>query len=136
MELSLSHTFVVVDDQDEALAFYRDLLGLVVKEDLTFGPNRWLSLHAPNQPDVEIVLETPAMRLGPDAETFSAIVAKGNLTALIFTTDDCGATFERLAAAGAEVVQEPVEQSYGVRDCAFRDPSGNAVRFSEYVKKP
>ncbi|MFI5959224.1 VOC family protein [Cryptosporangium sp. NPDC051539] len=136
MELSLSHCFVIVNDQDEALTFYRDAVGLVVKEDLTFGPNRWLSLYAPGRPETEIVLETPAMRLGPDAETFSAILGKGNLTALIFTTDDCIATFERLTAAGAEVIQEPVEQSYGVRDCAFRDPSGNAVRFSEDLKTP
>jgi predicted enzyme related to lactoylglutathione lyase len=132
MNLSVSHCFVLVNDQDEALGFYRDVLGLTVKADVMFGPNRWLAIGSATQPGVEIVLETPRMRLGPDAPALSALMAKGALTAVVFVTDDCDATFEKVLASGADVVQEPIDQPYGVRDCAFRDPSGNMVRFSEH----
>ena len=136
MNLSLSHCFLLVDDQDEALGFYRDVLGLEVKADVMFGEHRWLSVGSPTQPGVEIVLETPEMRmgLGVEANTIKELMAKGAFTGVIFVTEDCNATFEKLRAAGAEVTQEPIDQPYGVRDCAFRDPSGNMIRFSEWPK--
>jgi predicted enzyme related to lactoylglutathione lyase len=134
MNLSVSHCFLIVDDQDEALAFYRDVLGLEVRSDVMFGPYRWLSVGSPTQPGFEIVLEAPGMRLelGIAEETLKDLMAKGAFPGVIFTTDDCDATFEKVRAAGAEVTQEPIDQPYGVRDCGFRDPSGNAIRFSEW----
>jgi predicted enzyme related to lactoylglutathione lyase len=131
MEIKLTHNFITVDDQDKALTFYRDALGLVVNTDVPLGPYRWLTVSAPGQPGVQSVLATPDMGHGPDdTETLKMLLAKGALTAPIFTVDDCDATFERVRAAGAEVLQEPIDQPYGVRDCAFRDPSGNQVRIS------
>ena len=132
MTLKLSPTFMIVDDQDKALAFYRDVLGLQLKNDVPLGDERWLTVAAPEQPDVEIVLVTASMGHSPqDAEALSALLAKGVLGSAIFATDDLTATFERLRTAGAEVLQEPIDQPYGVRDCAFRDPAGNHLRFSQ-----
>jgi len=132
MTLKLSHTFMIVDDQDKALAFYRDVLGLELKNDVPLGDERWLTVASPEQPDVEIVLVTASMGHSPqDAEALSALLAKGVLGSAIFATDDLAATFERLRTAGAEVLQEPIDQPYGVRDCAFRDPAGNHLRFSQ-----
>ena len=131
MTVKLSHTFVIVDDQDKALAFYRDVLGLQLKTDVPLGDERWLTVASAEQ-DVEIVLVTASMGHSPqDAEALSALLAKGVLGSLIFATDDLAATFERLRSAGAEVLQEPIDQPYGVRDCAFRDPAGNHLRFSQ-----
>ena len=132
MTLKLSHTFMIVDDQDKALAFYRDVLGLELKNDVPLGDERWLTVASPEQPGVEIVLVTASMgHSSQDAEALSALLAKGVLGSAIFATDDLAATFERLRTAGAEVLQEPIDQPYGVRDCAFRDPAGNQVRFSK-----
>ena len=132
MTLKLSHTFMIVDDQDKALAFYRDVLGLQLKNDVPLGDERWLTVTSPEQPDVEIVLVTASMGRSPqDAEALSALLAKGVLGSAIFATDDLAATFEHLRTAGAEVLQEPIDQPYGVRDCAFRDPAGNHLRFSQ-----
>lgn len=130
MDLKLSHTFLQVHDQDEALTFYRDTLGLDVRVDVPFEGFRWLTVGPPSQPDVEIVLEAVGMGRPADADELRGLLAKGSLSGAIFTTDDLDATFEALRAAGAEVMQEPIEQPYGVRDCAFRDPSGNQLRFS------
>ena len=132
MTLKLSHTFMIVDDQDKALVFYCDVLGLQLKNDVPLGDERWLTVASPEQPDVEIVLVTASMGHSPqDAEALSALLAKGVLGSAIFATDDLAATFERLRTAGAEVLQEPIDQPYGVRDCAFRDPSGNMLRFNQ-----
>ena len=129
MTLTVSHSFITVDDQEKALTFYRDALGLVVKADAPLGPFRWLTVGSPDQPGVEIVLATPDMGHGPgDTEALRALLAKGALQAVIFMTDDFDAMFERVRATGAEVLQEPIDQPYGVRDCGFRDPSGNHVR--------
>ena len=134
MDLKLSHCFITVDDQDKALPFYRDVLGLRVVNDVAFEGMRWLTVSPPSQPGVEIGLVTPAQN--PDAsaadrEAATTLLAKGLLGGVIFATGDCDATFERIQAAGAEVLQEPVNQPYGVRDCAFRDPAGNMLRFSQ-----
>ncbi|MEV1120085.1 VOC family protein [Actinosynnema sp. NPDC049800] len=135
MSMKISHTFLQVRDQQEALAFYRDVIGLEVRTDAPIEQFRWLSVGPAGQPDVEIVLEDPRMgRPADDAAAMMELMAKGSLGAAIFRVDDCDATFERLRAAGAEVMQEPMDQAYGVRDCAFRDPSGNHLRFSGPLK--
>ena len=129
MDIKISHSFITVDDQEKALAFYRDALGLVVNTDAPLGPFRWLTVSAPGNPGMEIVLATPDMGHGPDdTEALKMLLAKGALAGVLFTTDNCDAAFERIRATGAEVLQEPIDQPYGVRDCAFRDPSGNHVR--------
>ncbi|MFJ9677781.1 VOC family protein [Streptomyces sp. NPDC101194] len=134
MEIKLSQCFVAVDDHDEALALYRDVLGFEVRDDVGFEGMRWVTVGAPSQPDVEIVLEPPAA--APDAsptdkQAMAELRAKGMLRGVIFATDDCDAAFERIRASGAEVLQETVDQPYGVRDCAFRDPAGNMLRFAQ-----
>ncbi|AVZ77282.1 lyase [Streptomyces lunaelactis] len=134
MKLKLSHCFIAVDDHDKALAFYRDVLGLDVRNDVGFEGMRWVTLSPPSQPDVEIVLEPPGAdpNASPaDKQVMAELLAKGMLRAVIFATDDCDATFERVRASGADVVQEPIDQPYGVRDCAFRDPAGNLLRFNQ-----
>jgi len=132
MELRLSHCFIPVHDQDEALAFYRDVLGLEVRTDAQLEGFRWLALGLPSQPGLEIVLEAVGMGRPPeDAETMRGLMAKGTLSGVIFRTDDIDATFEKIRSSGAEVLQEPIDQPYGVRDCAFRDPSGNQLRFGQ-----
>ena len=132
MSITVSHTFVLVEDQDAALSFYRDVLGLEVRTDAALGDMRWLTVGAPQQPELEIGLVPPGMgHSAEDAQALSALLAKGALGSLIFQVPDCDATFERVSAAGAEVMQEPIDQPYGVRDCAFRDPSGNHIRFSQ-----
>ncbi|MEV7179843.1 VOC family protein [Kitasatospora arboriphila] len=134
MDIKLSQCFIAVDDHDKALAFYRDALGLEVRNDVGFEGMRWVTVGSPTQPDVEIVLEPPLADPNAseaDRQTVAELMAKGMLRGVIFQTDDCDATFERVSAAGAEVLQEPMDQPYGVRDCAFRDPSGNMLRFTQ-----
>jgi predicted enzyme related to lactoylglutathione lyase len=131
MTLKLSHCFVTVHDQQQALAFYRDVLGLEVRTDTTIGSMRWLTVASPSQPDgVQLALETPDGRPG-DPDALAQVMAAGSLTAAIFETGDCDALFAKAVAAGADVVQEPKDQPYGVRDCAVRDPSKNMVRFAQ-----
>lgn len=132
--MKVSTCFIAVDDHDKALAFYRDVLGLEVRNDVGFEGMRWVTLGSPSQPDVSIVLEPPLAdpNASPaDREAMAELLAKGLLRAVIFETDDVDAAFERISASGAEVLQEPMDQPYGVRDCAFRDPAGNLVRIQE-----
>jgi catechol 2,3-dioxygenase-like lactoylglutathione lyase family enzyme len=134
MNITLSTCFIAVDDHDKALAFYRDVLGLEVRKDVSFEGMRWVTVGAPSQPGVEIVLEPPLADPGAseaDRRAMAELLAKGMLRAVIFATDDVDATFERLRDSGAEVLQEPIDQPYGVRDCAFRDPAGNMLRFNQ-----
>ena len=131
----MSHSFITVNDQEKALTFYRDALGMAVTADAPLGPFRWLTVSAPNQPGVEIVLATPDMGHGPDdTEALKMLLAKGALNGVLFTTNDCDAAFEHVRKSGAEVLQEPIDQPYGVRDCAFRDPSGNHVRIGSPIQ--
>jgi predicted enzyme related to lactoylglutathione lyase len=135
MTITLSHSFIEVQDQDEALAFYRDVLGLEVRTDAPFEQFRWLTVGPPTQPEIEIVLSPVGMGRGAeDTETLRTLLAKGSLAGVIFNTDDVDALFEKVRQSGAEVMQEPIDQPYGVRDCAFRDPSGNHIRFSQVLK--
>lgn len=131
-QLSLNNCFVMVDDPDAALGFYRDVLGFTVHTDVSNGDFRWLTLTTPLQPELEITIQTVGQGLpmsDADREAIADLVAKGLLSALIFTCPDIDALFEHVRAAGVEVLQEPTDQFYGVRDCAFRDPAGNMVRF-------
>jgi predicted enzyme related to lactoylglutathione lyase len=134
MDIQLSSCFLAVDDHDKALPFYRDVLGLEVRNDVAFEGMRWVTLGPTSQPEVNIVLEPPLAdpnASSADKQAMAELLAKGLLRGVIFSTDDCDATFERIRASGAEVLQEPVDQPYGVRDCAFRDPAGNMLRFSQ-----
>ena len=132
MDLSLSHCFVTVDDPDISLAFYRDVLGLDVRNDVSAEGFRWITLSPPSQPELEIVLSQPhGGRSTGDGDALAALLAKGALNAVIFRAPNVDEAFEKVRAAGAEVLQEPMDQPYGVRDCAFRDPSGNMIRINQ-----
>jgi len=131
MTVTVSTMFVAVHDPDAALAFYRDGLGLEVRNDVASEGYRWVTVGAPGQ-DVDIVLFQPhGGRSQTEGDELLSLVTKGSLQAAIFRTEDLDATFEKLRASGAEVLQEPVDQFWGSRDCAFRDPSGNMVRISQ-----
>lgn len=130
--IALNNCFVIVDDQDAALGFYRDILGFQVHTDARVGEFRWLTVTTPRQPELEITLQQVGTGLAmsaADQDALADLLAKGQLSALIFDVADVDALFEQVAARGAEVLQEPTDQFYGVRDCAFRDPAGNMVRF-------
>jgi catechol 2,3-dioxygenase-like lactoylglutathione lyase family enzyme len=132
MNLSLGYTFVFVHDPDLALAFYRDVLGLELRNDVANGGFHWLTMAPPGQPGVEIVLVHPhAGRSAADGDALMELLTKGSLNGLVFRTDDLDGSFEKIRASGAEVMQEPTDQPWGVRDCAFRDPSGNMIRVNQ-----
>jgi predicted enzyme related to lactoylglutathione lyase len=132
MTLSLQYTNITVNDVDEALGFYRDALGLDVVNDVASGAFRWVTLGSASQPGVGIVISVPhAGRSKADGDALQELLTKGVLPFLVFNTDDLDALFERAQATGAEVLQEPVNQPWGPRDCAFRDPSGNTVRVNQ-----
>lgn len=132
MTISLQYSHITVNDPDESLPFYRDALGLEVRNDVASGGFRWVTLGSQDQPDLEIVLSEPhAGRSQADGDTLQELLTKGVLPIVVFRTDDLDSTFERVRASGAEVMQEPIDQPWGPRDCAFRDPSGNTVRISQ-----
>ncbi|MCH5677339.1 VOC family protein [Streptomyces sp. Li-HN-5-11] len=134
MDLKLNTCFIAVDDHDKAMEFYCDVLGLEVRNDVKYEGMRWVTVGSPLQPDVSIVLEPPAANpdLSPaDRDAMEQLLAKGVLRGVNFTTEDCDALFARVRESGAEVIQEPMDMPYGVRDCAFRDPAGNMLRFME-----
>jgi uncharacterized glyoxalase superfamily protein PhnB len=133
-DLSIHTTFLPHDDPEAALGFYRDALGFEVRNDVGFGGQRWLTVGPVEQPGTSIVLEPPAMDPGltdDERRTIIELMAKGSYARLILATRDLDTTFTRLQATGAEVIQEPTDQPYGVRDCAFRDPAGNHIRINE-----
>jgi predicted enzyme related to lactoylglutathione lyase len=131
MAVSVASMFIPVHDPEVALGFYRDALGLEVRNDVKAGEFRWITVAAPGQ-DVDIVLSQPhGGRSQEEGDALLALVTKGSLQAAIFRTDDLDATFEAVRASGAEVLQEPTSQPWGARDCAFRDPSGNLVRIAQ-----
>jgi uncharacterized glyoxalase superfamily protein PhnB len=135
--LAVANCFLVVDDHENALTFYRDVLGFTVTKDVTMGEFRWLSVATPTQPDLDITIQSVGGGPGVSEEDRAAIdtlLAKGLLTPLVFRCDDVDALFEHVRASGlAEVLQEPTDQFYGVRDCAFRDPAGNMLRFNQVL---
>lgn len=132
MNITVSNCYITIDDAEKALWFYRDVLGLTVKSDVGYENMRWVTVVAPSQPDLNLVLGPPNPDSSPaDREAIADLMAKGLYGWLLFATDNCDATFEHIRAAGAEVVQEPIDQAYGMRDCAFRDPAGNMIRFAQ-----
>lgn len=134
MDLIISSTFLPADDPEASLAFYRDVLGFEVRLDVGYGAMRWITVGAPEQPQTSIVLHPPAADPGltdDERRTIAELMAKGSYASIVLSTSDLDGTFARLQAAGGEVVQEPVDQPYGLRDCAFRDPAGNMVRVNQ-----
>jgi catechol 2,3-dioxygenase-like lactoylglutathione lyase family enzyme len=131
MNLTLSTCFVLVHDPDTALAFYRDTLGLELRNDVARGDFRWITVGAGAQPGVSIVLTNYLNGSPADIDALAGLLAKGALNGVHFHTDDLDATFEKLRASEAEIVQEPTDQPWGTRDCAVRDPSGNMVRIDQ-----
>ena len=131
MNLTLYQCFVLIHDPDLALAFYRDTLGLELRNDVAKGDFRWLTVGAASQPGVAIVLTNYLNGSPADNDALAALIAKGALNGVHFHTDDLDATFEKLSASDAEIVQEPTDQPWGTRDCAVRDPSGNMVRIDQ-----
>lgn len=134
MNLSIHSSFLPHNDAEAALAFYRDTLGFEVRKDVGYHGMRWITVGPANQPDTCIVLHPPGVNPGiTDAErgVIAEMMAKGTYGMIILASADLDATFAKLQAAGAEVIQEPTDQPYGVRDCAFRDPAGNHIRINE-----
>jgi catechol 2,3-dioxygenase-like lactoylglutathione lyase family enzyme len=132
MTIALQYCHITVNDPDESLGFYRDALGLELRNDVASGGFRWVTLGSPDQPGLEIVLSEPhAGRSQSDGDSLQELLTKGVLPVIVFSVDDVDAAFEKVRASGAEVLQEPINQAYGPRDCAFRDPSGNMVRLSQ-----
>jgi catechol 2,3-dioxygenase-like lactoylglutathione lyase family enzyme len=134
---ALTHSSIWVLDQDEALDFYVGKLGLEVNTDADLGFMRWLTINVPGEPEREILLELPGSPAHDEATVaeIGALLAKGATNVVIFSTDDCRATYEALLARGVEFTQEPTDRFYGT-DCALRDPFGNAVRFTQPAAKP
>jgi catechol 2,3-dioxygenase-like lactoylglutathione lyase family enzyme len=134
MDITISASFLPQDDPDAALAFYRDALGFEVRNDVGYGGLRWITVGPVGQPGTSIVLHPPAVDPGITEEerrTITEMMAKGTYGIITLATQDLDATFEQLQAGDVEIVQEPTEQPYGIRDCATRDPAGNLIRINE-----
>ena len=134
MELSIYSSFLPHTDPDASLAFYRDALGFEVRGDVGRGTMRWITVGPADQPQTSIVLTPPAADPGiteDERRTIAEMMAKGTYATLLLATHDLAGTFERLQARDAEIVQEPTDQPYGVRDCAVRDPAGNMIRIQQ-----
>ena len=136
MDITIHTAFLPADDPEKSLAFYRDALGFEVRNDVGYGEMRWITVGPPNQPQTSIVLHPPAADPGitdDERRTIAELMAKGSYASIVLSSDDLAATFDQVAKSGAEVIQEPMDQPYGVRDCAFRDPAGNMVRINQAV---
>jgi catechol 2,3-dioxygenase-like lactoylglutathione lyase family enzyme len=134
MDITIHSSFLPHDDPEASLAFYRDALGFEVRLDVGQDKMRWITVGPPNQPDTSLVLAPPAVDPGitdEERRVITEMMAKGTYGFLLLATADLDSTFEKVAASNAEVVQEPTEQPYGIRDCAFRDPAGNLIRIQE-----
>jgi len=134
MDITIHASFLPHDDPDASLAFYRDTLGFEVRMDVGKGTMRWITVGPANQPDTSIVLNPPTANPGltdDERRVTAEMMAKGTYGMLLLATKDLDGTFEQLQASDAEIVQEPTEQPYGVRDCAVRDPAGNMIRIQE-----
>ena len=134
MDINISASFLPHVDPGESLAFYRDLLGFEVRNDVGEGKMRWITLGSPSQPGTSIVLEPPCMDSGitdDERRTVAEMMAKGTYLRILLATKDVDEVFDTLQASGVEVVQEPTDMPYGVRDCAVRDPAGNLLRIQQ-----
>ncbi|MEV4290680.1 VOC family protein [Nonomuraea bangladeshensis] len=133
MDITINASFLPHDDPEAALAFYRDTLGFEIRKDVGHGGMRWITVGPPGQPETSIVLYPPGADPGVTEEeqrVITEMMAKGTYGGILLAADDVDAVFDKLQATGAEVMQEPTDQPYGVRDCAFRDPAGNMIRIS------
>ena len=134
MDITINASFLPQNDPDAATAFYRDVLGFEVRNDVGFQGMHWITVGPSDQPGTSIVLFPPEATPGltdDERRTIAEMMAKGTYATVLLATKDVDATFERLQGSDAEVVQEPTDQPYGVRDCAFRDPAGNLIRIQE-----
>jgi catechol 2,3-dioxygenase-like lactoylglutathione lyase family enzyme len=134
MDITIHASFLPHDDPDASLAFYRDTLGFEVRNDVGRGKMRWITVGPADQPGTSIVLDPPGANPGitdDERRTITEMMAKGTYAMLLLATKDLDDAFARLQASDAEVVQEPTDQPYGVRDCAVRDPAGNLIRIQE-----
>ncbi len=134
MNITIASTFLPATDPDASLAFYRDALGFEIRNDVGRGSMRWITVGPAGQKDVSIVLHPPAADPGitdQERRTIAEMMAKGTYATIILSSPDVDAAFARVEASGADVVQEPIDQPYGIRDCAFRDPAGNTVRINQ-----
>ena len=134
MDITIHSSFLPHDDPDASLAFYRAILGFEVRNDVGYGGMRWITVGPVGQPGTSIVLYPPAAAPGltdDERRTIAGMMAKGSFGHIILATHNLNGAFARLQASGADVVQEPTDQPYGVRDCAFRDPAGNLIRIQE-----
>ncbi len=135
MEISINASFLPHDDPDASLAFYRDTLGFEVRNDVGYGGLRWITVGPAGQPGTSIVLEPPAAPgcgiTDDERRTIAEMMAKGSYAHILLATADLDSAFARLEASDADVVQEPTDQPYGVRDCAVRDPAGNLIRIQQ-----
>jgi catechol 2,3-dioxygenase-like lactoylglutathione lyase family enzyme len=135
MDITIHASFLPHTDPDASLAFYRDTLGFEVRNDVGYNGLRWITVGPPGQPGTSIVLHPPGADPGVTVEerrTIAEMMAKGTYGMVVLATTNVNATFDLLQAGGAEVVQEPTDQPYGIRDCAFRDPAGNMLRIQEH----
>lgn len=136
MNITIHYAFLPHTDAEAALGFYRDLLGFEVRQDVGYEDMRWITVGPVGQPGTSIVLHPPGVDPGitdQERETILTLIAKGVYGAITLASDDLDGTFARLEAGGADIVQEPTDQDYGVRDCAFRDPAGNLIRMNQLV---
>ncbi|WP_395243160.1 VOC family protein [Agromyces sp. MMS24-K17] len=134
MDITIQYTFLPHTDPEASLAFYRDTLGFEVRNDVGYEDMRWITVGPAGQPGTSIVLTPPTPDPGTtddERRTIAEMMAKGTYASIVLATEDVDGAFDRVAASGAEVAQEPIDQPYGVRDCAFRDPAGNMVRIQE-----
>ncbi|MFJ1715986.1 MULTISPECIES: VOC family protein [unclassified Streptomyces] len=134
MDITIHSSFLPHEDPDASIGFYRDVLGFEIRNDVGFGGMRWITVGPVGQPGTSIVLHPPAGDPGiteTERRTIGEMMAKGTYALITLATTDLDGTFGKLQAGGAEVVQEPTEQPYGIRDCAFRDPAGNLIRINE-----
>ena len=134
MDITIHQALLPHDDPDASLGFYRDTLGFEVRNDVEYGGMHWITVGPPDQPGTSIVLHPPAVDPGitdDERRTIVEMMAKGTYAGILLATKDLDSAFERLQASDAEIIQEPTDQPYGVRDCAFRDPAGNLIRIQE-----
>ncbi|WP_280384051.1 VOC family protein [Nocardia wallacei] len=134
MDITIQASFLPQNDPEAATAFYRDILGFEVRNDVGYNGLHWITVGPPGQPDTAIVLYPPEATPGltdDERRMVTEMMAKGTYASIVLATKDVDGTFERLQAGDAEVVQEPTDQPYGVRDCAFRDPAGNMLRIQQ-----
>lgn len=134
MDITISSSFLPQNDPEAARTFYRDVLGFEIRKDVGYNGMHWITVGPPEQPDVSIVLFPPEATPGitdEEQRVIAEMMAKGTFASLLLATKDLDSTFEKLQATDAEIIQEPTDQPYGVRDCALRDPAGNLIRLQE-----